>query len=92
MNTLFNQAVKAGATAKVPVQDMFSGGRYGKSVGPFGQEWSIGTQTKSASRRPPSRGLQPARRPTHDGFRTYSKDLGPEEKAKPAGEAMSGCC
>jgi uncharacterized glyoxalase superfamily protein PhnB len=37
----FNRAVKAGATVKMPLADMFWGDRYGQVVDPFGHHWSI---------------------------------------------------
>ena len=37
----FNQAVSAGATASMPIDDMFWGDRYGKVTDPFGHEWSF---------------------------------------------------
>jgi uncharacterized glyoxalase superfamily protein PhnB len=37
----FAQAVEAGATAAMPLADMFWGDRYGKLVDPFGHQWSI---------------------------------------------------
>jgi uncharacterized glyoxalase superfamily protein PhnB len=37
----FNRAVKAGATVKMPVDDMFWGDRYGIIVDPFGHQWSV---------------------------------------------------
>lgn len=40
---VFQQAVAAGASSKMPVQDMFWGDRYGKLADPFGHEWSIAT-------------------------------------------------
>ncbi len=43
VNAIFNRAVEAGATVKMPVADMFWGDRYGKLVDPFGHSWSIGT-------------------------------------------------
>lgn len=43
VDTVFNQALAAGATAQMPVQDMFWGDRYGKLVDPFGHVWSIAT-------------------------------------------------
>jgi PhnB protein len=39
------QAVKAGATLKMPVTDMFWGDRYGMVADPFGHQWSIATHT-----------------------------------------------
>ena len=43
---IFQQAILAGATALMPVQDMFWGGRYGKLVDPFGHEWGIHQEQK----------------------------------------------
>jgi PhnB protein len=37
----FNRAVSAGATATMPVEDMFWGDRYGQVTDPFGYRWSI---------------------------------------------------
>ena len=37
------QAVDAGATVTMPVDDMFWGDRYGKVADPFGHEWQIAT-------------------------------------------------
>ncbi|MBM3577183.1 MAG: VOC family protein [Alphaproteobacteria bacterium] len=39
-------AVAAGATAKMPVADMFWGDRYGQVVDPFGHVWSIATHVR----------------------------------------------
>jgi uncharacterized glyoxalase superfamily protein PhnB len=38
-----DRAVKAGATVKMPVADMFWGDRYGVIEDPFGHKWSIAT-------------------------------------------------
>jgi PhnB protein len=38
-----DRAVKAGATVKMPIMDMFWGDRYGKVTDPFGHNWSIAT-------------------------------------------------
>lgn len=35
------QAVKAGATVKMPAADMFWGDRYGQVIDPFGHTWSF---------------------------------------------------
>jgi uncharacterized glyoxalase superfamily protein PhnB len=40
---VFNQAVAAGATVRMPLADMFWGDRYGQIVDPFGHVWAIGT-------------------------------------------------
>jgi PhnB protein len=37
----YNQAVSAGATATMPLTNMFWGDRFGKLKDPFGHEWSI---------------------------------------------------
>jgi PhnB protein len=42
----FAQAVKAGATVKMPLADMFWGDRYGQIVDPFGHHWSIATHKR----------------------------------------------
>ena len=39
----FDKAIKAGATAVMPVADMFWGDRYGQLKDPFGHVWSIAT-------------------------------------------------
>src|SRR5436853_6348991 len=41
VDTLFNQAVKAGATVERPVKDQFYGDRTGTVVDPFGHKWTI---------------------------------------------------
>lgn len=43
VDALFNQAVAAGATAAMPVSDMFWGDRYGIVVDPFGHRWQLAT-------------------------------------------------
>jgi PhnB protein len=40
------RAVKAGATLRMPVADMFWGDRYGMLLDPFGHSWSIATQLR----------------------------------------------
>lgn len=40
---VFNQAVAAGATIRMPLSDMFWGDRYGMLEDPFGHRWSIAT-------------------------------------------------
>ena len=39
----FKQAVDAGATVKMPLENMFWGDRYGLLEDPFGHSWSIAT-------------------------------------------------
>ncbi len=45
----FARAVKAGATVRMPVMDMFWGARYGMVQDPFGHQWSIATQVRNLS-------------------------------------------
>ncbi|MEP7349883.1 MAG: VOC family protein [Sphingorhabdus sp.] len=45
----FNRAVSAGATASMPVADMFWGDRYGQVTDPFGYRWSIGQPITKAA-------------------------------------------
>ena len=42
----FNKAVKAGAVAVMPPEDMFWGDRMGAVKDPFGYSWTIATHTK----------------------------------------------
>ena len=43
------QAVAAGATVVMPVEDMFWGDRYGVVEDPFGHRWSVATHIRDAS-------------------------------------------
>lgn len=45
-DALFDRAVKAGATVRMPLHDMFWGDRYGQVGDPFGHVWSIATPIK----------------------------------------------
>jgi uncharacterized glyoxalase superfamily protein PhnB len=45
----FDRAVAAGATAKMPVADMFWGDRYGVLVDPFGHSWSVATPQREVT-------------------------------------------
>lgn len=38
----FDRAVAAGASVRMPLDDMFWGDRYGQLTDPFGHSWSIG--------------------------------------------------
>jgi PhnB protein len=49
VDQFFARAVKAGATAKMPVTDMFWGDRYGVLVDPFGHSWSIATPQREVT-------------------------------------------
>ncbi len=50
-DSVFNQAVSAGAKVKMPVMDMFWGDRYGALEDPFGHSWSVGTRKENLSRK-----------------------------------------
>lgn len=43
VDTVFEQAVAAGATVRAPVQDQFYGDRTGNLTDPFGHQWTVGT-------------------------------------------------
>jgi uncharacterized glyoxalase superfamily protein PhnB len=45
-DAVFVRAVKAGATVKLPIGDMFWGDRYGIIEDPFGHNWSIATHVR----------------------------------------------
>lgn len=47
VDSVFAQAVAAGATVKMPVADMFWGDRYGQVIDPFGHVWSIATHVRN---------------------------------------------
>jgi uncharacterized glyoxalase superfamily protein PhnB len=48
-DSVFDQAVRAGAKATMAVADMFWGDRYGKVEDPFGHHWSIGTHVRDVT-------------------------------------------
>jgi PhnB protein len=50
VDPVFEQAVSAGATVKMPLMDAFWGDRYGQIVDPFGHKWSLGTRTRILSK------------------------------------------
>ncbi|HET9325733.1 MAG TPA: VOC family protein [Candidatus Eisenbacteria bacterium] len=41
---IYNQAVSAGATATMPLADMFWGDRYGVLTDPYGHTWAVATR------------------------------------------------
>jgi PhnB protein len=45
----FNRAIAAGATASMPIADMFWGDRYGKLTDPFGHCWGVATHVEDVS-------------------------------------------
>ena len=49
VDSVFEQAVRAGAKVTMPLDDMFWGDRYGKLEDPFGHHWSIGTHVRDVS-------------------------------------------
>jgi uncharacterized glyoxalase superfamily protein PhnB len=49
VDTVFKQAIAAGATEVMPIADMFWGDRYGKLRDPFGQNWSLATHIRDLS-------------------------------------------
>jgi len=49
VDTTFARAIAAGATAVMPVANMFWGDRHGQVVDPFGHRWSIATHTEDLS-------------------------------------------
>lgn len=49
VDTLFNQAVAAGAKVEMPVADQFWGDRYGKLTDPFGHSWSLATHVEDVA-------------------------------------------
>jgi PhnB protein len=46
-DAVVQRAVDAGATVKMPVQDMFWGDRYGLVEDPFGHRWSVATPLRT---------------------------------------------
>lgn len=49
VDAFVDRAIKAGATLKMPVADMFWGDRYGVIVDPFGHSWSIATPQRDVT-------------------------------------------
>lgn len=49
VDSVVNQAVAAGATVLMPVDNQFWGDRMGTIVDPFGHKWSIATHTEDVS-------------------------------------------
>ena len=49
VDTWFARAIKAGATVKMPLEDMFWGDRYGLLEDPFGHQWSLATHVRDLS-------------------------------------------
>ena len=49
VDTLFNQAVAAGAKVTMPLADQFWGDRYGQIVDPFGHHWALGSHVEDVA-------------------------------------------
>jgi uncharacterized glyoxalase superfamily protein PhnB len=58
VDKVFDQAVKAGATAVMPVMDMFWGDRYGQVKDPFGHSWGIATNKRTLSPKEMKKGAE----------------------------------
>lgn len=58
VDSTVQQAVAAGATVTMPVDDMFWGDRFGSITDPFGHSWSIATHTEDV---PPEQMAQRAK-------------------------------
>ena len=53
-----DRAREAGATVKMPPQDMFWGDRYGVVVDPFGHQWSIATHLRDLTPQQIAQGMK----------------------------------
>jgi PhnB protein len=49
VDALFERAVKAGARADMPLDNMFWGDRYGKFTDPFGHQWGVATHVEDVA-------------------------------------------
>ena len=50
VDSMFERAVKAGATVTMPLADQFWGDRYGQLRDPFGHHWSLATRKRTATK------------------------------------------
>jgi uncharacterized glyoxalase superfamily protein PhnB len=50
VDAAFRRALDAGATAEMPIQDMFWGDRYGKVRDPFGYLWGLATRVRTLTK------------------------------------------
>jgi PhnB protein len=46
VDAVFQQAVDAGATVTMPIEDMFWGDRFGSLIDPYGHSWSLATHVE----------------------------------------------
>ena len=49
VDTLFHQAVAAGANVTLPLANQFWGDRYGQIVDPFGHHWALGSHVEDVA-------------------------------------------
>jgi PhnB protein len=49
VDSVYNQAVSAGCTATMPLQNQFWGDRYGKVSDPFGHHWGLAQHVEDVS-------------------------------------------
>lgn len=49
VDTLFNQAVAAGAKVTMPLANQFWGDRYGQILDPFGHSWALGSHVEDVA-------------------------------------------
>lgn len=63
VDAAIGRAEKAGATIKMPPQDMFWGDRYGVVVDPFGHSWSLATHISDPTPEEMSEAMQAASAP-----------------------------
>jgi len=59
-DTVFKQAVSAGAQVEAPLADMFWGDRYGRLKDPFGHSWSVATHKEDVAPAEMSKRMQEA--------------------------------
>ena len=49
VDALFQQAIDAGATVTMPLEDMFWGDRFGTLIDPYGHHWSLATHVEDVT-------------------------------------------
>jgi PhnB protein len=49
VDTLFKQAVAAGAEVTMPLANQFWGDRYGQIIDPFGESWALGSHVEDVA-------------------------------------------
>ena len=63
VDAAFAKAVDAGATVKMPLEDMFWGDRYGQVTDPFGHVWSMATHTRDLTPEQMAEGMKSMQAP-----------------------------